>query len=130
MFASSSAAGYLGGGIVWVVLAVIWLIGFWKTLEKGGESGVWSLLLLTGCLAPFAFVPICKLAGRPAWWVILLYIPIVNIVVVAILSIDLAKSFGKGTGFGIGLWILPFIFYLILGFGDVRYQGPSVEAPV
>ena len=83
--------------------------------------------MLTGCLYPVAFVPICKMVGRPAWWVILLYIPIVNIVVLAILSIDLAKSFGKGTGFGIGLWLLPFIFYPMLGFGDARYEGPSVQ---
>ena len=39
-------------------------------------------------------------------------------------SVDIAKSFGKGTGFGIGLALLPFIFYPILGFGDAQYQGP------
>lgn len=115
-------AGYV---IVWLVITVIVLAGFWKVLEKGGESGAWSLLLLTGCLYPIAFLPICKITGRPAWWVILLYIPIVNIVVLAILSIDLAKSFGKGTGYGIGLWLLSFIFYPMLGFGDARYLGPS-----
>lgn len=56
---------------------------------------------------------------------ILLYIPIVNFVVLAILSIDLAKSFGKGTGYGIGLWLLSFILYPMLGFGTASYQGPA-----
>jgi hypothetical protein len=38
---------------------------------------------------------------------------------------DLAKSFGKGTGFALGLIFLSVIFILILGFGDVRYVGPA-----
>jgi hypothetical protein len=126
---SSSSSGGGAVGIVFAVIAVVFvvlqLIGFWKTLEKGGESGAWSLLLLTGCLYPVAFVPVAKLTGRPTWWVILLYVPFVNIVVLAILSIDLAKSFGKSTGYGIGLWLLSFIFYPMLGFGSATYQGPA-----
>ena len=125
---SSSSGGGAGAfvtlGIV-AIFIILQLIGFWKVLEKGGESGAWSLLLLTGCLYPIAFLPIAKISGRPAWWVVLLYIPIVNIVVLAILSIDLAKSFGKTTGYGIGLWLLSFIFYPMLGFGSSAYVGPA-----
>jgi hypothetical protein len=36
-----------------------------------------------------------------------------------------ATSFGKDTGFGIGLIFLGFIFYPILGFGDAKYIGPN-----
>ena len=39
------------------------------------------------------------------------------------MGIAVAKSFGKGDGFGIGLGLLGFIFYPILGFGDAQYQG-------
>jgi hypothetical protein len=110
---------------VLLVLGIIHLIGFWKTLEKGGEPGAWSLLLLTGCFAPVAYVPMARLSGRPTWWVVLLYIPIVNFVVLAILSIDIAKSYGRSTGYGVGLWLLSFIFYPMLGFGPATYQGPA-----
>lgn len=120
----ASNTGNIIGFVVYFIIAIVVLVGFWKVLEKGGESGAWSLLWLTICFYPLAFIPICKMVGRPAWWVILLYIPIVNIVILAILSIDLAKSFGKGTGYGIGLWLLSFIFYPMLGFGESRYQGP------
>jgi hypothetical protein len=48
---------------------------------------------------------------------------LVNIVIAIILNIDIAKNFGKGVGFGIGLILLPFIFYPILGFGSAQYQG-------
>ena len=66
-----------------------------------------------------------QIVGRPIWWLVLLLIPIVGFVVAIIISIDMAKSFGKGTGFGIGLALLGFIFYPMLGFGDAKYQGPS-----
>lgn len=39
-----------------------------------------------------------------------------------LVSLDIAKRFGKSAGFGIGLALLGFIFYLILGFGDARYN--------
>ena len=62
-----------------------------------------------------------KVAGRPWWWIILCIIPVVNIVVGIIVGIDVAKNFGKGTLFGLGLAFLGFIFFPILGFGDARY---------
>jgi hypothetical protein len=37
----------------------------------------------------------------------------------------LAKSFGKGVGFGLGLAFLGIIFFPILGFGSAQYQGPA-----
>ena len=40
------------------------------------------------------------------------------------LGIKLARAFGKGTGFAVGLILLPSIFYMILGFGDSVYYGP------
>jgi hypothetical protein len=52
-------------------------------------------------------------------------IPFVNFIICIILCIDLAKSFGKGAGFGIGLLLLGVIFFPILGFGSAQYQGPS-----
>jgi hypothetical protein len=33
-----------------------------------------------------------------------------------------ARNFGKGAGFGIGLALLGFIFFPILGFGDAQYR--------
>jgi hypothetical protein len=56
-------------------------------------------------------------------------IPFVNFIVGIILSIDLAKSFAKGVGFGLGLALLGFIFWPILGFGSAQYQGPAAGSP-
>lgn len=64
-----------------------------------------------------------RIAGRPLWWIILFFIPLVGMIVGIVLSIDIAKKFGKGTGFGIGLALLGIIFYPILAFGDSVYIG-------
>jgi hypothetical protein len=67
---------------------------------------------------------------RPGWWLILMLIPLVNFIILIILDIDVAKNFGKGVGFGIGLILLPFIFFPILGFGSAQYQGAPSPPPV
>jgi hypothetical protein len=36
-----------------------------------------------------------------------------------------AKNFGKGPGFGVGIALLSFIFLPVLGFSDVQYQGSA-----
>jgi hypothetical protein len=125
---SYSAQGQAPGPLVWVcwtvyiILFILWIVALWKIFSKAGQPG-WAAIVPI-----YNYIVWCKIVGRPAWWVLLLLIcfPIFYI----ILSIDLAKSFGKGVGFGIGLILLPFIFALILGFGSAQYQGPSVAPKV
>lgn len=61
---------------------------------------------------------------------LLLYlIPLVNIVIAIIVAIDVAKAFGQSAVFGFVLiFLLCGIGYLILGFGNYRYQGPAAVA--
>ena len=102
-----------------LLITVAMVAGFWKVFVKAGKPG-WA------CLVPiYNAVVMLQIVGRPIWWLILLFIPFVNFIVAIIVGIDMAKSFGKGAGFGIGLAFLAPIFYPILGFGDARYSGPS-----
>lgn len=107
--------------ILLIQLAVVVLViaGVWKIFTKANQPG-WAAII------PIYNVYIMiKIVGRPWWFLLLLLIPLVNIVVAIVLSIDLAKSFGKGAGFGLGLALLGVVFYPILGFGDATYKGPS-----
>lgn len=106
--------------IISLAFAVLVIAGLWKIFSKAGQPG-W------GAIIPIYNVYLMlKVAGRPGWWLILFIIPIVNIVVSLIVAIDMAKSFGKGAGFGVvGLWLFTFVGYPMLGFGDSRYQGPA-----
>jgi hypothetical protein len=105
-------------GFIMLFCAFIW----WKVFSKAGQPGWASLIPIYN-----AYV-LCKVAGRPGWWILLMLIPIVNIVIFILVAIDVAKAFGKGAGFGIGLLLLPIIFYPILGFGSAQYQGRTVGA--
>jgi Family of unknown function (DUF5684) len=103
--------------ILALLVAVITLIGMWKLFVKAGKPG-WA------CIIPlYNLYVILKIIGKPGWWLILFFIPLVNIVINIIVWIGVAKAFSKGVGFGLGLAFLPFIFVPLLGFGDATYTG-------
>ena len=122
------SGGLLAGlGIVSFVLifaVVIFMIAcLWKIFTKAGKEG-WAAII-----PYYNYYVILQIVGRPGWWLLLYLVPCVNIIVHVMVTIDLAKSFGKDIGFAIGMIILPFIFYPILAFGDATYKGPSVAPP-
>ena len=122
----SDGAGAAGLGIFFLVIllfslavAVVQIAGMWKVFEKADQPG-W------GAIIPIYNVYLLlQIVGRPAWWLVLFLVPFVNFIIQLIVSIDVAKSFGEGTGYGIGIFLLPIIFYPLLGFGDSEYQGPA-----
>ncbi len=83
----------------------------------------------------FAWVPyvnyygMWQITGREILWLILLFVPYVNIVALFVIFIDVAKAFGKTTGYGVGLTLLGFIFLPMLAFGDSTYLGPVHTKP-
>ncbi|MCL6501433.1 MAG: DUF5684 domain-containing protein [Pirellulales bacterium] len=107
--------------LIQLALMVLVIAGFWRTFAKAGKPG-WAAIV------PFYnLIVLLEIAGRPLWWIILWLLPCVNIVIVFIVAIDVAKSFGKDALYGIGLALLPFIFYPLLGFSDARYLGPPAH---
>ena len=101
---------------VCLVFAIFVIAGIWKVFEKAGEPGWASIIPIYNAIV------MLKVARKPGWWFLLLLIPGVNIIIAIIVAIEMAKNFGKGTGFGLGLAFLGFIFYPMLGFGDARYM--------
>jgi Family of unknown function (DUF5684) len=76
-----------------------------------------------------AFVPFynlyllgTKVAGKEPVWCLIALIPIAGGI---ILSMEVAKKFGKDTPFAIGMGLVPFVFYPMLGTSDARYQGSA-----
>lgn len=107
------------GVIIYLVILVVLIAGYWKVYEKAGEPG-WA------CIVPiYNIYVLLKITGKPGWWLLLMLIPLVNLVISVIVNIELAKRFGKSDGYGIGLAFLPIIFYPMLGFGDAMYQGQN-----
>jgi hypothetical protein len=102
----------------------ILLAGWWRIFEKAGNPG-WTVLV------PFyntwLLVEMCR---KSTLWFIMMLIPFVNLAFALLLCIELAKTFGKGPGYGIALLLLPFVFGPLLGFGDADYDASRVKALV
>jgi hypothetical protein len=110
-----------GNGILSAILSLAFVVLFvsahWKLFIKAGEPGWASIVPI------YNIVVLLRISGKPLWWLLLLLVPVVNLLVMALISIGLAQRFGKGTGYGLGLALLPMIFYPMLGFGSATYQA-------
>jgi hypothetical protein len=107
---------------VGLLLALAVIAGMWLIFQKAGEAGWKSIIPI------YNIYVMLEIIGRPGWWVILYFIPVINFFVWVIMMIDLAKSFDRGIGFAIGLMFLPVIFYPLLGFSDMQYYGPAAKS--
>jgi hypothetical protein len=120
------------GGLVVLLFMMVLYVGFfvaviagmWKVYAKAGQPGWAAIIPLYN-----AYV-LMKIAGKPGWWFLLLFVPFVNFIVLLIVSMDVAKAFGKSSAYGI---ILLFFFsilgYLMLGFGSAEYVGTGAVTP-
>ena len=104
--------------LVWLAIVVIEIAAFWKVFEKAGQPGWASIIPI------YNSIVMLRIVGKPWWWFFLYLIPGFGLIW-AIWTVNmLSKSFGKDEGFTVGLILLGFVFYPILGFGDARYLGP------
>lgn len=104
--------------LFWLAVAVIAIIAMWKIFAKAGKPG-WAAIIPI-----YNIIIMLEIIGRPWWWLLLMFIPFVNIVISVVVAIDLGKAFGKDPVFSvILLWFFSIIGYLILGFGKDKYVG-------
>jgi hypothetical protein len=108
---------------LYFIFAVLMIIAMWRIFSKAGEPG-WAAIIPI-----YNVIVLLKVVGRPWWWLLLMLIPVVNLVIVLIVTWDLSLAFGHGAGMFIGLLLLPFIFYLVLAFGSSTYQRGGSVAP-
>lgn len=120
--------GYEGGGggggigaiimmIIQLAIGILMIASMWKIYAKAGKPG-WAAIVPI-----YNIIVLLEIIGRPIWWIILYFIPLVNFVIMILVFLDLAKKFGKSAGYGILMIILPFIFIPALGFGSAKYEG-------
>ena len=116
---TSVSTGMFGSTYTITVLAiaVVSIVAMWKIFTKANKPGWAAIVPFYNLYTEF------EIAGMNGWMFLLLLIPIVNIIVAIMLYVNLAKAFGKSTGFAIGLIFLNFIFMLILAFSSTEYVG-------
>lgn len=96
--------------IIEIFLIVLILAADWQIYKKMGREG-WE-----GIIPLYNSYVLCEELYSNGWKFLLALVPLYNIYFFFKLNFDWAQHFGKGTGFGIGMAFLPFVFYPILGF--------------
>ena len=117
----------LSVGLMGVLAAVIvGSAGIWKTLEKAGLSGSDSLVPVLNTKM------LIRLAGLEDWKIPRLAL-LLGPLLLCRIPFGIARRFGRGRLFGLGLLLLPFVFFPVLGFGRAQYLGgakPPEQRPM
>ena len=117
-----AAAAAAAVGIVMVIIVIVlvltMVISMWVLFQKAGKPG-WAAIIPI-----YNLVVMLEIIGRPIWWIVMMFIPLVSIVFSILIYIDLCKSFGKSPALVVGLIFLPFIFFPYMAFTS-EYQGPA-----
>ena len=109
--------------IISLVLALIYIVAFWRVFSKAGKPGILALIPI------FNIYTLARIGGKGIGWTIASFIPVLNIIAAIVIGLGVAKNFGKSAVFGFfGLVVFSFIGYLILAFGSAEYTGAYKES--
>ncbi len=97
-------------GTQWIifilVVQVIHFLGTWKLYVKAGRKA-WE-----AAIPIYNGIVLMKIINRPAWWVFLLFIPIINLLMFPVVWVETIRSFGKNRLIDTWLVILTLGFYI------------------
>lgn len=135
------AAGgvYIFVSIAWFILMVI---ANWRIFTKAGRPGWLSIIpIVSGHVSygiawrsVFYWISLVVSAGASycydqwtaqggmVYGVIATVAVLISFVLAILYAHKLARAFGKGVGFTLGLLLLPPVFTLILAFGSAQYE--------
>lgn len=108
-------------GTQWIIfiliVQVIHFFGTWKLYVKAGRKA-WE-----AAIPIYNGIVLMKIINRPWWWVLLLFIPIINLLMFPVVWVETIRSFGKNKFLDTWLVILTLGFYIyyINYAEDVKY---------
>ncbi len=110
--------------ILCIPLIILAIAAWWKIFTKAGRPGWHSIIPI------YDAVVIMQISGLSPWLLLLCFVPIINIIIAVLMSLGLAKAFGKSETFGIvGLFLFAPIGILMLAFGNAKYVGKAAAKP-
>lgn len=121
---SSSSGGMIVYMIIMLAVAVFSIVAMWKVFKKAGKEGWAALIPIYNLVVLFQ---ISGIDSKKLLWFLLPFIGQIIVFVYLIMAyINLAKAFGKSSGFAAGLIFLNVVFMGILAFDNSVYSGTSV----
>ncbi|PZX92951.1 signal peptidase I [Flavobacterium aquariorum] len=75
--------------VFFLAVQVIHFLGTWKIYESAGRKR-WE-----AAIPVYNAIVLMKIIGRPTWWTLLLFIPIINLIMFPVIWVETIRSFGK-----------------------------------
>ena len=91
--------------LFFLILQVVHFLGTWKLYIKADRKA-WEAIVPV-----YNAYVLMKIINRPTWWVILLFIPIINLLMFPILWIETIRSYGKNSTVDTTLALFTFGLY-------------------
>jgi signal peptidase I len=92
--------------VFFLILQVVHFLGTWKLYESAGRKR-WE-----AAIPVYNAIVLMKIIGRPTWWTVLLFIPIINLIMFPVIWVETLRSFGKKSSLDTFLGIITFGFYI------------------
>ena len=89
-----------------LLIQVVHFLGTWKLYQKAGRKA-WE-----AAVPVYNAIVLMQIIGRPRWWVILLFIPIINLLMFPVVWVETIRSFGKTRLADTWLVLLTLGFYI------------------
>lgn len=92
--------------IFFLIIQVIHFLGTWRLYLRAGRKPMEALIPV------YNAVVLMKIINRPKWWVILLFIPIINLIMFPVIWVETIRSFGKNSNLDTFLVIATLGLYM------------------
>ena len=94
--------------LFFIAIQLVHFLGTWKLYQKAGRKS-WEALVPV-----YNAIILCKIIRRPTWWVVLLFIPVINLMMFPVIWIETLRSFGKNSHVDTFLGIVTMGFYIFI----------------
>ena len=100
-----------------LIVQIIHFAATWKLYVKAGKKA-WQ-----AAIPIYNAIVLMEIIRRPKWWVILMFIPIINLLMFPVIWVETIRSFGKNSLIDTWLVIVTLGFYIFyVSYGqDVKY---------
>ena len=92
--------------LFFLAVQLIHFAGTWKLYQKAGKQP-WQALIPV-----YNAIVLMDIIRRPKWWVILLFIPIINLMMFPVIWVETLRSFGRNSAKDTALGLVSFGLYI------------------
>ena len=108
-----------------LAVQVIHFLGTWKLYQAAGRKS-WE-----AAIPVYNSIVLMKIIGRPTWWTILLFIPIINLIMFPVVWVETLRTFGKKSTLDtiLGIFTLGFYIYYVNYTQKLEYNAERKLTP-